>query len=390
MAGEICAGCAAKLDFCRGEAYNSQMYGSAEHAFKEGTQEELETKVLAANEESLALGAELLRRGELVAFPTETVYGLGANALDGAAVREIFAAKGRPADNPLIVHVWDREQLGEVCHVPPLAEKLMDAFWPGPLTLLMPRREQIPLVVTASLPTVAVRMPSHPVAAALLRACQVPVAAPSANRSGKPSPTSARHVLEDMDGRIPLILDGGECQVGVESTVLDISGETPCILRPGGITKSMLETVLPRVEVAGSVLRPLQPGERALSPGMRYKHYAPTGAVTLVEGAEDQVVAACRRLYLQAEAAGKQACILCFTEHVPLLAGCRTEALGSKDHPEEVAHRLFALLREMDEERMEAIFSEVLPPEGVGLAVMNRLGRAAAFHSVEAGEILRD
>ena len=350
----------------------------------------METKLLAANEESLAWGAELLRRGELVAFPTETVYGLGANALDSAAVREIFAAKGRPADNPLIVHIWDRGQLAQVCHVPPLAEKLMDAFWPGPLTLLMPRRESIPLVVTASLPTVAVRMPSHPVAAALLKACNVPVAAPSANRSGKPSPTTAHHVLEDMDGRIPLILDGGDCEVGVESTVLDISGETPCILRPGGITKAMLETVLPRVEVAGSVLRPLQPGEKALSPGMRYKHYAPAGAVTLVEGQEAQVVAACHKLYQQAEAAGQRACILCFTEHIPQLAGCHVEALGSKKRPEEVAHRLFALLREMDEQGMEAIFSEVMPPEGVGLAVMNRLGRAAAFHTVNAAEILED
>lgn len=350
----------------------------------------METKLLAANEESLAWGAELLRRGELVAFPTETVYGLGANALDSAAVREIFAAKGRPADNPLIVHIWDREQLAQVCHVPPLAEKLMDAFWPGPLTLLMPRRESIPLVVTASLPTVAVRMPSHPVAAALLKACNVPVAAPSANRSGKPSPTTAHHVLEDMNGRIPLILDGGDCEVGVESTVLDISGETPCILRPGGITEAMLETVLPRVEVAGSVLRPLQPGEKALSPGMRYKHYAPAGAVTLVEGQEAQVVAACHKLYQQAEAAGQRACILCFTEHIPQLAGCHVEALGSKKRPEEVAHRLFALLREMDEQGMEAIFSEVMPPEGVGLAVMNRLGRAAAFHTVNAAEILED
>lgn len=266
----------------------------------------------------------------------------------------------------------------------------MDAFWPGPLTLLMPRRESIPLVVTASLPTVAVRMPSHPVAAALLKACNVPVAAPSANRSGKPSPTTAHHVLEDMDGRIPLILDGGDCEVGVESTVLDISGETPCILRPGGITKAMLETVLPRVEVAGSVLRPLQPGEKALSPGMRYKHYAPAGTVTLVEGQEAQVVAACHKLYQQAEAAGQRACILCFTEHIPQLAGCHVEALGSKERPEEVAHRLFALLREMDEQQMEAIFSEVMPPEGVGLAVMNRLGRAAAFHTVNAAEILED
>ena len=348
----------------------------------------METKLWTATPESLAWGAELLRAGELVAFPTETVYGLGANAFDSTAVRNIFAAKGRPADNPLIVHVWSREQLPDICDVPPLAEKLMDAFWPGPLTLLMPRREKIPLVVTASLPTVAVRMPSHPVAAALLKVCNVPVAAPSANRSGKPSPTTAKHVLEDMDGRIPLILDGGDCDVGVESTVLDISGEVPCILRPGGVTKGMLETVLPRVDVAGSVLRPLQPGEKALSPGMRYKHYAPDGAVMLVEGAEEQVVAACRTLYHQAEMAGKRACILCFTEHAAALADCQVEALGSKAHPEEVAHRLFALLREMDEKGMEAIFSEVLPPEGVGLAVMNRLGRAAAFHSVRAEDVL--
>ena len=267
----------------------------------------METKLLAASPESIALGAELLRKGELVAFPTETVYGLGANAFDSEAVRNIFAAKGRPADNPLIVHVWSRDQLAGICEVPPLAEKLMDAFWPGPLTLLMPRKPQIPLVVTASLPTVAVRMPSHPVAAALLKACNVPVAAPSANRSGKPSPTAAKHVMEDMEGRIPLILDGGNCEVGVESTVLDISGEVPCILRPGGITKGMLEQVLPRVDVAGSVLRPLQPGEKALSPGMRYKHYAPAGVVTLVEGEERQVVAACRALYKQAEAEGKRA-----------------------------------------------------------------------------------
>ncbi len=350
----------------------------------------METKLLAASPESIALGAELLRKGELVAFPTETVYGLGANAFDSEAVRNIFAAKGRPADNPLIVHVWSRDQLAGICEAPPLAEKLMDAFWPGPLTLLMPRKPQIPLVVTASLPTVAVRMPSHPVAAALLKACNVPVAAPSANRSGKPSPTAAKHVMEDMEGRIPLILDGGNCEVGVESTVLDISGEAPCILRPGGITKGMLEQVLPRVDVAGSVLRPLQPGEKALSPGMRYKHYAPAGAVTLVEGEERQVVAACRVLYKQAEAEGKRACVLCFTEHAPELADCRVEALGSKAYPEEVAHRLFALLRDMDETGMEAIFSEVLPPEGVGLAVMNRLGRAAAFHSVQAAQVLAD
>ena len=296
------------------------------------------TQVLSPTPEALALASQLLHDGQLVAFPTETVYGLGANALDAKAVLNIFAAKGRPADNPLIVHVYDRAQLTPLCEVSPLAEKLMDAFWPGPLTLILPRKPAIPDEVAASLPTVAVRMPSHPVAAALLRACKLPIAAPSANRSGKPSPTTAHHVLVDMDGRIPLILDGGSCDVGVESTVLDVTSGAPCILRPGGITKDMLESVLGHVDVAGSVLRPLQKGEKALSPGMRYKHYSPDGQVTLVEGAEADVVAAMAKL----------------------------------------------------EEHMDVIFSEVVPPEGVGLAVMNRLGRAAAFHTIQARDVLKD
>ena len=348
----------------------------------------METQGLPASGEALELAAALLRAGQLVGFPTETVYGLGANALDAQAVLRIFAAKGRPADNPLIVHVWAREQLDGICDVPPLADRLMDAFWPGPLTLLMPRKPAIPDAVTASLPTVAVRMPSHPVAAALLRACGLPIAAPSANRSGKPSPTTAEHVRVDMDGRIPLILDGGSCDVGVESTVLDICHGTPCILRPGGVTKGMLEAVVGEVTVAGSVLRPLQAGEQALSPGMRYKHYSPDGQVTLVEGAEQDVVAALATLYRHAEAAGHRACVMCFSEHVSALTACHPHDIGSRANPEEVAHRLFDTLRRLDEERMEAIFSEVVPPEGMGLAVMNRLGRAAAFRSVQAADVL--
>lgn len=348
----------------------------------------MKTRVLPATDETLSAAAELLSQGQLVAFPTETVYGLGANALDKQAVLSIFAAKGRPADNPLIVHVWSRQQLDGICQVSPLAEKLMDAFWPGPLTLLMPRKESIPLEVTAGLPTVAVRMPSHPVAAEMLRVCGLPIAAPSANRSGKPSPTSAKHVLEDMDGRIPLIVDGGSCDVGLESTVLDINQEVPCILRPGGVTKAMLEKVIGPVNVAGSVLRPLQKGEKALSPGMMYKHYSPDGQVSLVMGEEQDVVNALRRLYAQAEANGHQACVMCFSEHVEALQDCHPHDLGSKDCPEQVAHRLFETLRRLDEEHMDAIFSEVVPPEGVGLAVMNRLGRAAAFRSIQAKEVL--
>lgn len=348
----------------------------------------MQTQLLPPTDATLALASALFKEGSLVAFPTETVYGLGANALDRDAVLSIFAAKGRPADNPLIVHVWHRDQLDGVCDVPPLAEKLMDAFWPGPLTLLMPRRDTIPLEVTAGLPTVAVRMPSHPVAAALLKACNLPIAAPSANLSGKPSPTTAQHVLTDMEGRIPLIIDGGACDVGLESTVLDICHGTPCILRPGGVTKDMLEAVIGPVEVAGSVLRPLQAGEKALSPGMRYKHYSPDGQVTLVEGEEAQVVAALMELHRQAQANGHRACVMCFTEHMAALAECHPHDLGSKDRPNEVAHRLFETLRRLDDEHMDVIFSEVVPPEGVGLAVMNRLGRAAAFHTIQAQDVL--
>lgn len=244
----------------------------------------MNTQVLTPTPEALQQASDLLAKGQLVGFPTETVYGLGANALDQKAVMSIFAAKGRPADNPLIVHIWERAQLEPLCEVPDMAYPLMEAFWPGPLTLIMPRKSAVAEAVTAGLSSVAIRMPSHPVAAALLKTCNLPIAAPSANRSGKPSPTTAAHVYEDMAGRIPLILDGGSCDVGLESTVVDLTHEVPCILRPGGITKDMLEAVVGPVEVAGSVLRPLKKGETALSPGMMYKHYSPDGQVSLVEG----------------------------------------------------------------------------------------------------------
>lgn len=264
----------------------------------------------------------------------------------------------------------------------------MDAFWPGPLTLLLPRTEKVPDCVTANLPTVAVRMPSHPVAAAMLKACGLPIAAPSANLSGKPSPTTAQHVDRDMNGRVPLILDGGSCDVGLESTVLDVSGDQPCILRPGGVTQQMLEAVIGPVALAGSILRPLQQGEKALSPGMRYRHYSPDGQVTLITGEEKDVTKAMHAVYKQAKGNGHRACVLCFTEHMGALADCMPHDLGSKNDPAQVAHRLFDLLRQLDDEKMDVIFSEVVAPEGVGLAVMNRLGRAASFHTLEASQIL--
>ena len=343
------------------------------------------TRVISPCEEAYNLAADILKSGGLVGFPTETVYGLGANALDARAVLSIFAAKGRPADNPLIVHIYDRSQMEPLCTVPEQAYPLMDAFWPGPLTLLCVRKPAVPEQVTAGLPTVAVRMPSHPVARRMLQVCGLPVAAPSANSSGRPSPTTAAHVLEDMDGKIPLIIDGGMCDVGLESTVLDLCHGEPVILRPGGITKEMIESVLGcEVKVAGSVLRPLRKDEKALSPGMRYKHYSPEASVTLVEGPDERVVPLLEKLYREQADLGRKCCVLCFSEHVSRLAECCPHDIGSAASPSETAHRLFDVLRRLDEEHMEVVFSEVLPPEGVGLAVMNRLGRAAAFHTIQA------
>ena len=351
----------------------------------------MQTKIMTPTEPALQYAARLLADGALVAFPTETVYGLGANALNREAVLSIFQAKGRPADNPLIVHIHDRAQLKDICDIPDLAIPLMDAFWPGPLTLLFPRKKTVPDEVTAGLPTVAVRMPSHPVASAMLRAAGLPVAAPSANRSGRPSPTTAQHVLEDMIDQIPLILDGGSCSVGLESTVLDICHGNPCILRPGGVTREMLMKVLQmEVNLAGSILRPLRPNEKALSPGMRYRHYAPEGTIVLIEGKDTDVLKAMRSLYQKDTQDGFRTCVLCFSEHLDAVKDCHPHDLGSNRDPGEIAHRLFDILRSLDQEGMERIYSEVVPPEGVGLAVMNRLGRAAAFRTVAAADILRE
>lgn len=345
----------------------------------------MKTLLLPSSLSSLSLASELLQSGKLVAFPTETVYGLGADALNVKAVLSIFTAKGRPADNPLIVHIYNKDQLSGLCTVPEEAIPLMNAFWPGPLTILFNKLPSVPDEVTAGLPTVAIRMPSHPVAMDLLKTSGLPVAAPSANSSGRPSPTLAKHVMEDMNGKIPLIIDGGSCDVGVESTVIDLCHGSPTILRPGGITKEMLEKVLHQeVKLAGSILRPLKPDEKALSPGMRYKHYAPKAIVTLVDGLESDVLNRIRQCYTEESAKGKKTCILCFTEHLEALQDCSPHDIGSKDRAAETAHRLFNILRELDEEGMESVFSEVLPPEGIGLAVMNRLGRAAAFRYIHA------
>ena len=349
-----------------------------------GLKDERITRILPPTEEALQEAGKILREGGLVGFPTETVYGLGANALDSQAVFSIFAAKGRPADNPLIVHVTEVEEAEAICYLTPEAREVMQVFCPGPLTLLLPKKDCIPPVVNAGLPSVAVRLPSHPVARAMLKAAGVPVAAPSANTSGKPSPTLASHVYEDLKGKLSLILDGGACQVGVESTVLDLTSLVPTVLRPGGITPEMLMTVLPEVQVADSVLRPLRQGEKALSPGMMYKHYAPRGQLTLVKGSWERVSACCLECYRQAVEEGHKARILAFEEHLSDYGEAETDCIGRLSDPLTVTHSLFAVLRRADEEGVEVLFSEVLPPEGIGLAVMNRLSRAAAFRMIDA------
>ena len=344
----------------------------------------MNTRVLTADAAAIQAAARLLRAGEVVGFPTETVYGLGANALDGAAVGKIFAAKGRPGDNPLIVHIESLDQIEALIEgpLPQAARALAQAFWPGPLTMVLPKSQRVPGQVSAGLNTVGIRMPAHPVAQALIRAAGVPVAAPSANRSGRPSPTTARHVLEDMGGRVPLILDGGPCGVGVESTVLDVCASPARIMRPGGVTPEMIETVLGGVEVDASVLRPLREGEVARSPGMKYRHYAPQGRMTIVRGPGAQEKIAL--LYDQAQAAGQKACILALDGHAAAYGARRVRSLGADAG--EAAARLFADLRQMDEEGVERIFSEAVEARGVGLAVMNRMGRAAAFDLIELEE----
>ncbi len=339
-----------------------------------------DTELLPVTPEALAQAGALIRSGELVAFPTETVYGLGANALDADAVKRIFEAKGRPGDNPLIVHVSALKQIGPLISVEPspLARALMDAYWPGPMTLIFPKSALVPPAVTAGLDTVAIRFPAHPAARALIDAARRPVAAPSANRSGRPSPTTAAHVLADMDGRIPMILDGGPCAVGLESTVIDMTGDVPRILRPGGVTPEMIEAVCGAARVDEAVMRPLREGERPRSPGMKYRHYAPRGSLTVVQGDEAAVTERIKQLY---DAAEGTPLILALERHLPAYGDRRALSLGRDAAG--MARALFDALRQADDLGADALFSEAVPADGLGLAVMNRLGRAAAFHIIE-------
>ncbi len=336
------------------------------------------TQVKSVSPETIREAAALIRKGELVGMPTETVYGLGANALDEKAVKKIFEAKGRPGDNPLIVHVSCLAEIPPLVRaIPDSAKKLMEAFWPGPMTLILPKSDLIPSAVSAGLDTVGIRLPASEAARDLIRESGCPIAAPSANRSGRPSPTTAQHVFEDMDGRIPMILDGGSSEVGVESSVIDATGDVPVILRPGGITPEMVEEVLGDVRVDEHVMSPLHEGDIVRSPGMKYKHYAPKAKTVIFDGAAEDVIAAICAHYDEAERAGETPAILGFDEHD---FGNRTRiSLGSVKRPQEAAARLFGALRELDERGETVALCEAVEATGIGLAVMNRMGRAAGF-----------
>lgn len=326
--------------------------------------------------EAIREAAALLRNGELVAFPTETVYGLGADATNDDAVGRIFTAKGRPADNPLIVHVADKGQLSAVvAEVSEVARRLIDRFWPGPLTLVLPHRGTVSARVTCGLPTVAVRMPAHPVARALIAAAGVPVAAPSANRSGKPSPTTAAHVLADLAGRIAGVVDGGPTSVGVESTVLDLTTPVPTILRPGGVTQEELAAVVGEVALDPALVRE---GEVPRSPGIKYTHYAPAGEMTLVAGAPEVAARHIQRLADEAARRGERVGILTTEDGRHRYRGPHVVvACGRRDDLASVAAALYAALRRFDQEGVTRIYAETFPEEGIGAALMNRLRKAA-------------
>ena len=326
----------------------------------------MNTLLLGTDNKDLARASDILRSGGLVAIPTETVYGLGANAFDKDACLKIFAAKGRPADNPLIVHIAHESQLADiVAEVNDNAKKLIDTFWPGPLTIVMKKSKSIPYEVSAGLDTVAVRMPSHKVAYALLDMCGLPIAAPSANTSGKPSPTSANHVFDDMNGKIEAIVDGGSCTVGLESTVIDVTDDVPRLLRPGGVTYEQL------CDVLGTVIKnyEFKDGETPRSPGVKYKHYAPKADVYVVRNNIQEYVVKESVKY------GKVG-VLCHSK-IDLPQNCIIKHMG--DNPDEFANTLFANLRDFDDEGVDVIFAEDIDDKGINLAVSNRLYKAAGY-----------
>ncbi len=332
----------------------------------------------------LSEAAEIIKNGGLVAFPTETVYGLGASGLDPDASKKIYLAKGRPSDNPLIIHVSAPEEAEKYCYVNDMFYKLANAFMPGPITVILKKKSIVPDTVTGGLNTVAVRCPSDPVARELIKLSGVPIAAPSANTSGKPSPTCAEHVLNDMDGKIDMIIDGGSCKIGLESTIVKITDENVSLLRPGGITLEMLERVCGTISVDKAVREKLADNERPLAPGMKYKHYAPKAQVYLIF--DDNSTDFQNRVaeFINAKInINPLTGAMCYTELCKQLNGKYIKDLGKKNDKEEHAKRLFAYLREFDETPVTEIYAVTEDESGIGLAVRNRMIKASGYNIIE-------
>lgn len=333
----------------------------------------METKIISSDNESLAFAAELIKKGMVVGMPTETVYGLAADATDENAVKKIFEAKGRPSDNPLIVHICSMDMTENIAHdIPEAAYRLAEKFWPGPLTMILPKNDVIPSVTSGGLDTVGVRMPLSECARELIRLSGKPIAAPSANRSGYPSPTSAMHVFNDMNGRIPVIIDGGECQVGVESTVIAFDDEnTVRILRPGYVTETDIAEIVPNVILDRAITSEVKEGQKVASPGMKYKHYSPKADVAVVDGDDEAF------MKFASENQGDKVYFLVFGNDIDI-----KNSYSYGNDSIEQAHNLFSLLRELDEAGAERIYVRMPEKTGVGLAVYNRLIRAAGFEVI--------
>ncbi|NTW71662.1 MAG: threonylcarbamoyl-AMP synthase [Eubacteriaceae bacterium] len=328
--------------------------------------------------------ADFIKEGKTVVFPTETVYGLGANGLDGVAVKKIFIAKGRPADNPLILHISDEKMLENiVTDISEAAKKLMKAFWPGPITLVLHKTGNVPDEVTAGLDTVAVRMPGHPIALRLISAAGKPVAAPSANISGKPSPTEASHVIEDLDNKVDMIIAANNSKIGLESTVIDMTLTPPVLLRPGGITKDQIEAIIGKIEIDKSITSRIQELEAVRSPGMKYRHYSPDAKMILVRGEKQNKIKKIIELADFNNAKGIKAVILATTENLDAFRGYEVLRLGASDDPEEIMANLYQCLRKCNSMKAGIILSEAFGEDELELAISNRLIRAAGYNVIE-------
>ena len=326
--------------------------------------------------EKVGLAAGILRDGGLVAIPTETVYGLGALATDASAAKRIYAAKGRPSDNPLIIHIAEPSDAERYAYTCPLYYKLADAFMPGPLTVILPKRSIIPSEVTGGLDTVAIRCPAHPIARAIIESADAAIAAPSANLSGSPSPTEGIHVINDLNGRIEAIVDGGSAEIGLESTIVKIDGDSLTLLRPGAITRDALLCVCEEVNIAAAVTEALKENEKPLSPGMKYRHYAPNAPLVLLDGSSDDI-----QKFILEQAKNEKILMLAYTEEIPYLSGVTTIDIGAREDLQAQAKRLFSALRGANELDIDKIYAHLPTQSGLGLALYNRMIRAAA-HTV--------